>query len=111
MAEPNEPETKRPSTSPGTEGSPVAASVDSTVALPPLDPGVIAALVGGYYPQPHSTLGQHPVDGGFVIRAIRPLAATVTAIRADGSRIPLVHVDQGLWQAFAPNPGQAYTLE
>jgi len=80
-------------------------------ALPELHPGLVAALVGGYHPQPHSTLGQHPVDGGFAIRVIRPLAESVTAIRADGTRIPLEHVADGLWQGFAPAPGQAYTVE
>jgi len=84
---------------------------DAAFAFPPLDHGLIAAIVGGYHPQPHATLGQHPVDGGFVIRAVRPLALTVTAIRADGSRILLSHVDQGLWQGFAGGKGQAYTLE
>lgn len=80
-------------------------------ALPDLDPGLIDSLVGGYHPQPHATLGQHPVDGGFVIRVIRPLALSVTAVRADGSRVALVHVADGLWQGFAPGAGQAYTVE
>lgn len=78
--------------------------------LPPLDPGLIASIVGGYHPQPHATLGQHPVDGGFVIRVVRPLAKTVTATRADGSVVSLDHVADGLWQGFAPGSGQAYTL-
>ena len=79
--------------------------------LPELHPDHIASLVGGAHPQPHDALGQHPVDGGFVIRAVRPLAAAVVAIRADGSRVPLEHVADGLWQGFAPTPGQAYVLE
>ncbi|HEX3679163.1 MAG TPA: hypothetical protein VHU90_05545, partial [Galbitalea sp.] len=90
MAEP-----KKPAKQPASKAKSVAkpepvpelvegpVSVDSTIELPPLDPGLIAAIVGGYHPQPHATLGQHPVDGGFVIRTVRPLAATVTAIRAD----------------------------
>ena len=82
-----------------------------TTALPELHPDHIAALVAGSHPQPHATLGQHPCDGGFVIRAVRPLAAAVTAVRADGSRVPLQHVAAGLWQAFVPAPGQAYRLE
>ena len=79
--------------------------------LPDLHPDHIAALVGGSHPQPHATLGQHPVDGGWVIRVVRPLASAVTAIRADRSRVPLAHVAQGLWQGFAPDPGQAYVIE
>ncbi|MEO7124375.1 MAG: 1,4-alpha-glucan branching enzyme, partial [Lacisediminihabitans sp.] len=82
-----------------------------TVALPELHPGLIAAIVGGSHPQPHSTLGQHPQGGGFVIRALRPLATSVTAVRADGTRIPLEHLADGLWQGFAAGAGQAYSLE
>ncbi|HEV7948967.1 MAG TPA: 1,4-alpha-glucan branching protein GlgB, partial [Glaciihabitans sp.] len=82
-----------------------------THALPELNPGLIESLVTGVHPRPHDTLGQHEVSGGFVIRAVRPLAWTVTAVQDDGTRIPLEHVAQGLWQGFAAGPGQAYTLE
>ena len=82
-----------------------------SVALPELHPGLVSSIVSGTHPQPHATLGQHAVDGGFVVRAVRPLAATVTAVRADGSRIALTHVAEGLWQGFAPGDGQAYELE
>ncbi len=88
-----------------------AAPASSTPGLPVLHPDHIAALVGGSHPQPHATLGQHPVDGGHVIRVIRPLAATVTAIRADGSRLTLEHLADGLWQGLAPLPAQAYVVE
>ncbi len=79
--------------------------------LAPLHPDHVAALVGGSHPRPHDALGQHPVEGGHVIRVVRPLAAGVTAIRADGTRLALEHADDGLWQGFAPGPGQAYTVE
>jgi 1,4-alpha-glucan branching enzyme len=83
--------------------------------LPALHPDHVAALVEGRHPRPHDALGQHPavVGGvdGFVIRAVRPLAATVTAVQADGTRIPLSHVASGLWHGFAPGAGQAYVLE
>ncbi|MET4582031.1 1,4-alpha-glucan branching enzyme [Conyzicola nivalis] len=80
-------------------------------ALPELHPGLIASIVGGSHPQPHTTLGQHPLGDGFVVRALRPLAAAVTAVQADGTRVPLEHVADGLWQGFAAGPGQAYVLE
>jgi 1,4-alpha-glucan branching enzyme len=83
---------------------------------PNLHPDHIAALVEGRHPRPHDALGQHPVStgstsGNWIIRAVRPLAATVTAVRADGTRVELEHVDRGLWQGTAPGPGQAYELE
>jgi 1,4-alpha-glucan branching enzyme len=80
-------------------------------ALPELHPGLIASLVAGSHPQPHDTLGQHAVDDGFVIRALRPLAAAVTAVRADGTRVPLEHAADGVWQGFVEAPAQAYVLE
>ena len=80
-------------------------------ALHSLHPDHIAALVGGRHPQPHATLGQHPLDDGFIIRVIRPLADSVTAIRADGSRVPLTHLADGLWQGFATGGGQSYRVE
>ncbi|MET1044227.1 MAG: 1,4-alpha-glucan branching protein GlgB [Microbacteriaceae bacterium] len=79
--------------------------------LPHLDPAVISELAHGSHPRPHDLLGQHPVDDGFVIRCVRPLAATVTAVRADGSRVPLDHLSDGLWQGVASGPGQAYQIE
>jgi 1,4-alpha-glucan branching enzyme len=79
--------------------------------LPELHPGLVASLVAGSHPQPHATLGQHPHGDGFVVRAVRPLASSVTAVQKDGTRVPLEHVDSGLWQGFAPGRGQAYVLE
>ncbi|HEY5231368.1 MAG TPA: 1,4-alpha-glucan branching enzyme, partial [Galbitalea sp.] len=112
MAEPKKPEPKKlQAKKPQAKKAPAKFQTDAIFEFPALDPGLIASLVGGYHPQPHATLGQHPVDGGFVIRTVRPLATTVTAVRADGSRIPLAHLDQGLWQGFAGGKGQAYTLE
>ncbi|CAN5382730.1 1,4-alpha-glucan branching protein GlgB [soil metagenome] len=107
MAEPKKPAARRPA------AQKVAATVSTGPT--PLHPDHIGALVEGRHPQPHAALGQHPIGDpatdGFVIRAIRPLATTVTALRADGSRVPLEHVASGLWQGIAPGAGQAYELE
>jgi 1,4-alpha-glucan branching enzyme len=79
--------------------------------LPDLHPGLVESLVSGSHPQPHSTLGQHPFADGFIVRAVRPLAAAVTAVQADGTRVALTHAAEGLWQGYADGPGQAYVLE
>ncbi|MBX3090936.1 MAG: 1,4-alpha-glucan branching protein GlgB [Cryobacterium sp.] len=71
----------------------------------------LAAIAGGRHPEPHSILGQHARGSGWVIRARRPLAASVTAIRANGTRIPLRHVSSGIWQGTARGRGQPYVLE
>ncbi|HEU0205873.1 MAG TPA: 1,4-alpha-glucan branching protein GlgB [Pseudolysinimonas sp.] len=87
----------------------------AAAGIPALHPDHISALAEGRHPRPHDALGQHPatVGGvdGFVIRAVRPLASTVTAVQKDGTRIPLEHVANGLWHGFAPGAGQAYSLE
>jgi 1,4-alpha-glucan branching enzyme len=83
--------------------------------IPGLHPDHVLALVEGRHPYPHDALGQHPATvagvDGFVIRAVRPLAETVTAVQKDGTRIPFEHAANGLWQGFAPGAGQAYVLE
>ena len=96
---------------PETNGAKAPAVRPATSSLPTLHPDHIAALVEGRHPRPHDALGQHEVDGGFVIRAIRPLASSVTAVRHDGTRVSLTHAEQGLWQGFAPGRGQSYVLE
>ncbi|MET4782601.1 1,4-alpha-glucan branching protein GlgB [Glaciihabitans sp. UYNi722] len=88
---------------------PTAAATEAL--LPLLHPDHVAALVEGRHPQPHATLGQHAVDGGFVIRVVRPLAESVTAIQPNDTRVPLTHLADGLWQGFAPGDGQSYTVE
>ena len=81
-------------------------------ALPTPPPDELAAIAAGRHPQPHSVLGQHALaGGGWVVRARRPLAQTVTAIRANGTRIALHHIGEGIWQGRARGRGQSYTLE
>jgi 1,4-alpha-glucan branching enzyme len=62
----------------------------------------IEALVGGTHHDPHSLLGAHPSQGGVTIRALRPLAETVTVVLDDGSRVPMQHVHQGVFSATLP---------
>jgi 1,4-alpha-glucan branching enzyme len=64
----------------------------------------IDRIVSGAHHDPHSVLGAHPVPGAAqtVIRALRPLAATVTAVLPDGRRFPLEHVHQGVFAATLP---------
>ncbi|MBI5161762.1 MAG: 1,4-alpha-glucan branching protein GlgB [Micrococcales bacterium] len=79
--------------------------------MPGLHPDHVRALALGRHPHPHDALGQHPAGEGWVVRVLRPLAAGVTVIRADGSRVQLEHVQDGLWHGFLPGEGQAYTVE
>ncbi len=94
-----------------TPSMPAPSTSASTAPASALSAEHIASLVSGTNPRPHDALGQHPSGDGFVIRVVRPLAATVTAVRADGTRAALSHISEGLWEGTVPAPGQAYAIE
>ena len=52
-------------------------------------------------------LGAHQGEDGVTIRALRPLADTVTVVLPDGSRIPMSHLHQGVFSVTVPG-GQPY---
>ena len=84
-------------------------SKDETVSL-----GEIERIVAGQHHDPHSVLGAHPGTDGVTIRALRPLAAEVTAVLADGSRYPMPHRHQGVFEVTVPEsagPVTDYRLE
>jgi 1,4-alpha-glucan branching enzyme len=64
--------------------------------------GEIERLVAGQHHDPHSVLGVHPMPKGVIIRALRPLAASVTAVLPDGSRHPMTHRHQGVFEVTLP---------
>ena len=83
------------------------------VGPPALHPDHRRALVEGRHPQPHEALGQRHVEGGWLVRVVRPLAASVTVVRADGTEHALTHDADGLWHGLLPgglDEGQAYTV-
>src|SRR5262249_33757678 len=74
-------------------------------ALPPPDVGLraaIDAIVAGASHDPHKVLGAHPGPGGVVVRALRPLAKTVTVVLPDRRRFPARHLHQGVFAATLP---------
>ncbi len=84
----------------------------TTHVLPTISADELAAIAEGRHSRPHSVLGQHELDGsGWVIRVLRPLARTVTAVRANGTRIALKHVEHGVWQGRASGRVQAYEVD
>jgi len=70
------------------------------VKLPALDEGILDQISHGSYAFPHDVLGAHEVPGGFVIRVLRPLAKTVTALLAGGKELTLEHLYRGVWQGL-----------
>ena len=48
-------------------------------------------------------LGAHPGPDGVIIRALRPLAKSVTVVLDDGRRLPMTHVHQGVFAVTVPD--------
>ena len=65
--------------------------------------GEIERIVAGQHYDPHSVLGAHPGPDGVIIRALRPLATSVTAVLDDGRRLPMEHVHQGVFAVTVPD--------
>jgi 1,4-alpha-glucan branching enzyme len=67
-----------------------------------LSRGEIDRLVAGHHHDPHSILGAHPGPEGVVVRALRPLATSVSVILDDGRRFAMTHLYQGLFTVTLP---------
>src|SRR5260370_23939902 len=65
--------------------------------------GEIERAVAGHHHDPHSVLGAHPGPDGVGVRALRPLAKSVTLVLDDGRRFPMTHVHQGVFAVTLPD--------
>ena len=65
--------------------------------------GEIERVVAGNHYDPHSILGAHPGPDGVIIRALRPLATSVTLVLEDGRRVPMTHLHQGIFTVTLPD--------
>ena len=57
----------------------------------------INRIASGSHHDPHSFLGAHPVDGGWVIRVLRPLAKRVSISLGKNKSVELEHLESGIW--------------
>ena len=76
---------------------------------------VLDTVATGSHHDPHSVLGLHPGTDShgapeWIVRARRPLARSVTAVFADGTRVPLEHVRAGIWEGTRSGDAGAYQL-
>jgi 1,4-alpha-glucan branching enzyme len=65
--------------------------------------GELDRVITGTHHDPHSVLGAHPGPDGVAVRALRPLAATVTVLLADGRRYPMEHAHGGIFGVLLPD--------
>ncbi len=81
-----------------------------SMELPILDHDLLDKVSNGRHHDPHSVLGVHPIDGGWVIRALRPLATSVTAIIGK-NKVELTHSFNGIFEgALASKALPSYTI-
>src|ERR1700750_1000782 len=71
--------------------------------LADLSLGEIERIAAGQHHDPPSGLGAHPGPDGVIIRALRPMAKSVTAVLDDGRRLPMTHVHQGVFAVTVPD--------
>lgn len=71
---------------------------------------VLDTVAAGSYFAPHDILGPHEEGDGWLIRARRPFAKTVTAVLDDGSSVQLTHVRSGIWEGSTAAQPRAYEL-
>src|SRR5690606_30882668 len=95
--------------SPVARGRPGSVKGLPMTASPPAEE--IDRLVAGLHHDPHGLLGAHPrPDGTVLLRALRPLARTVHAVLADGTRVPMEHVHNGVFAAAVPGTSRPDSL-
>lgn len=76
---------------------------------------VLDAVGAGDHHDPHGVLGIHPDSAApegaqWIVRARRPLAKSVTAVFADGTRVPLEHVRAGIWEGARAGEPRRYEI-
>ncbi|HEY3651001.1 MAG TPA: hypothetical protein VGL33_23750, partial [Streptosporangiaceae bacterium] len=85
--------------------APEPAAPQQAAAAAGVNLGEIERIVAGTHHDPHSILGAHPGPDGFVIRTLRPFAASVAVVLDDGRRFPMEHVHLGVFAAVLPYDG------
>ena len=68
----------------------------------PVSHAEIDRILAGTHHDPHAVLGAHPAGAGTVVRALRPLAASVAVVLPDGRRFPMAHVYEGVFEVTLP---------
>nr|WP_257573456.1 1,4-alpha-glucan branching enzyme [Streptomyces sp. JJ66] len=94
------PAPRRPAAQPAAPG-PASGSASAPAPAPPLEAADRDRLLAGSHHDPHSVLGAHPVDGGVLVRALRPFARSVTVLTERGEAA-LASEGDGFFAAVLP---------
>ncbi|MCX3058680.1 1,4-alpha-glucan branching protein GlgB [Streptomyces sp. GXMU-J5] len=83
----------------------------ATTAVTGLHDADLDRILAGAHHDPHGLLGAHRTgDGRTVVRALKPLAHSVVAVRDTGERAELVHQRDGLFAGTLPGEGPYHFL-
>lgn len=74
-----------------------------------MEHAVLQAISQGRHHNPHSFLGIHLTDSGFVIRTLRPFANKVSA-KLESEEIELTHLFDGIWESAPLQKSQSYRI-
>ena len=104
---PREAPPQAPAEAPTRVGATSAATTTTKTAptVRPVSDLELQLITEGRHGNPHAVLGAHPHEGAVTIRAFKPLAASVTALYADGAetlRAELHHEAHGVWVGVVP---------
>jgi 1,4-alpha-glucan branching enzyme len=72
-----------------------------TAQIFPVSRDELDQLVRGEHGHPHAVLGPHTHDGGVTVRALKPLARSVSVVYGDTS-VELEHEHEGVWVGVLP---------
>jgi 1,4-alpha-glucan branching enzyme len=75
----------------------MTADTADKIALQEVD-----SVVAGTHHDPHAVLGAHPDGGRVTVRALRPLAESVSVVLPDGTRVPMSHLHEGVFSVSLP---------
>jgi 1,4-alpha-glucan branching enzyme len=78
----------------------MATKQPNKASLPEVSSELIWQVASGSHHDPHSLLGLHPHENGWVVRTLKPLARRVYVEVSAGERIELNHLEHGIWQGF-----------
>ncbi len=78
----------------------MATRKKTEVILPELSNDYLGRVAGGAHHDPHSLLGAHPHENGWIIRTLKPLAKSIMVALANDQLVELSHLEHGVWQGF-----------
>ena len=70
------------------------------VVFPEVSSDLLWRIASGSHHDPHSVLGAHPHEKGWVIRTLKPLARSVSIELGAGELVELEHLEHGIWQGY-----------